>query len=158
MNKLKLSNIKWLALLLCMPLISSCKEDLPAYEEAEITSVGAYHRYYTTIKDELTGENKVAEKELEKNNTIDSDVATVSATFTIPGANGTFTQEERTKVSLKNLVVFFNVSTAARVTPIDGSPKLGTPGDWTSEHRYSIMAANGTKKIWTVKVVLKPLK
>ena len=38
--------------------------------------------------------------------------------------------------------------------PLDGSPKLGAPGDWTSERRYSVMAANGTKKTWTVKVVL----
>ena len=135
MNRIKLSDIKWLLVLLCLPFVSSCKDDLEAYEEAEITSVGAYHRYYTTEKDALTGEFKVAEKELEK-------------------SSGSFTDAERAKVSLNKLVVYFNVSTAARVTPLDGSPKLGAPGDWTSERRYSVMAANGTKKTWTVKVVL----
>ena len=65
MNRIKLSDIKWLLVLLCLPFVSSCKDDLEAYEEAEITSVGAYHRYYTTEKDALTGEFKVAEKELE---------------------------------------------------------------------------------------------
>ena len=48
MNRIKLSDIKWLLVLLCLPFVSSCKDDLEAYEEAEITSVGAYHRYYTT--------------------------------------------------------------------------------------------------------------
>ena len=144
MNRIKLSDIKWLLVLLCLPFVSSCKDDLEAYEEAEITSVGAYHRYYTTEKDALTGEFKVAEKELEKSNSINEDEAVVTATFTV----------ERAKVSLNKLVVYFNVSTAARVTPLDGSPKLGAPGDWTSERRYSVMAANGTKKTWTVKVVL----
>ena len=56
MNRIKLSDIKWLLVLLCLPFVSSCKDDLEAYEEAEITSVGAYHRYYTTEKDALTGE------------------------------------------------------------------------------------------------------
>lgn len=152
---MKLSSIKWLAVLLCLPFISSCaKEDLPSYTEAEITSVGAYHRYVTNLKDELTGEYKVAEKELEKGNQIDSEAAAVTATFNIPGASGTFTEEERAKIALNKLVVYFNVSTAARVTPIGGAPKLGIPADWTSEHQYSVIAADGSKKTWTVKVVL----
>lgn len=42
MKRIKLSDTKWLMLLLmCMPLIASCSKDLPAYEEAEITKVGA---------------------------------------------------------------------------------------------------------------------
>ena len=32
--KLKM-NILWLLMLLCLPFVSSCKEDLPAYGEAE---------------------------------------------------------------------------------------------------------------------------
>ena len=43
--KLKM-NILWLLMLLCLPFVSSCKEDLPAYGEAEITKVGFYHKYY----------------------------------------------------------------------------------------------------------------
>ena len=139
MKRIKLSDTKWfmLLLLMCVPIISSCsKEDLPAYEEAEITKVGAYHRFYSGDKDAITGENIVA------------------AVFTIPAAGGKFTEAERAKVSLSNLVVYVNVSTAARVTPLDGSPKFGVPADWTREHKYSVMAADGTKKIWTVKVTL----
>ena len=154
MNRINLSDIKWLLILWLLPFVSSCKDDLEAYGEAEITSVGAYHRYYTTEKDALTGEFKVAEKELEKSNDINEEEAKVIATFNIPSASGSFTEAERAKVSLNNLVVYFNVSTAARVTPIEGSPKLGVPGDWTSERRYVVMAANGTKKTWTVRVIL----
>ncbi|UVV76053.1 hypothetical protein NXW84_18415 [Bacteroides fragilis] len=65
MKRIKLSDTKWfmLLLLMCVPIISSCsKEDLPAYEEAEITKVGAYHRFYSGDKDAITGENIVAEK------------------------------------------------------------------------------------------------
>ena len=149
MKRIKLSDTKWfmLLLLMCVPIISSCsKEDLPAYEEAEITKVGAYHRFYSGDKDAITGENIVAEKELDRTNNIDSEHGVATAVFTIPAAGA--------KVSLSNLVVYVNVSTAARVTPLDGSPKFGVPADWTREHKYSVMAADGTKKIWTVKVTL----
>ena len=105
MNRIKLSDIKWLLVLLCLPFVSSCKDDLEAYEEAEITSVGAYHRYYTTEKDALTGEFKVAEKELEKSNSINEDEAVVTATFTVPAASGSFTDAERAKVSLNKCIL-----------------------------------------------------
>lgn len=106
------------------------------------------------IRDAITGENIVAEKELDRTNNIDSEHGVATAVFTIPAAGGKFTEAERAKVSLSNLVVYVNVSTAARVTPLDGSPKFGVPADWTREHKYSVMAADGTKKIWTVKVTL----
>ena len=156
MKRIKLSDTKWLMLLLmCMPLIASCsKADLPAYEEAAIPKVGAYHRFYSGDKDALTGENIVAQKELDRTNDIDSDNGIATAVFTIPAAGGKFTEAERAKVSLNNLVVYVNISTAARVTPLDGSPKFGVPADWTQEHKYSVMAADGTKKIWTIKVSL----
>lgn len=154
-NKINLSQIKWLLLFTILPLMAACeKADLPAYGDAEITKVGAYHRYYTTDKDAVTGEFIIAEKELNRTNNFNSDNATATAEFTLPGAGGTFTEAERAKVSLNNLVVYFNVSTAARVTPIEGAPKLGVPADWTKEHKYKIMAADGTTKIWTIKVSL----
>lgn len=155
-NKINLSQIKWLLLLTLLPLITACeKADLPAYNEAEISKVGAYYRYYTTDKDAITGEFIIAEKELDRTNKFNSESGEATAEFSIPGASGTFTEAERAKVSLNNLVVFFNVSTAARVTPIEGAPKLGAPADWTKEHKYKIMAADGTTKVWTIKVSLK---
>lgn len=155
-HNINLSNMKQLLLLaICLPFIAACsKADLPAYEEAEITKVGAYHRFYSGDKDALTGENIVAEKELTATVDIDSDKGTASAAFSIPSASGKFTEAERAKVSLNNLVVYINVSTAARVTPLEGAPKFGTPADWTKEHKYNVMAADGTTKTWTVKVSL----
>ena len=41
--KLKM-NILWLLILLCLPYVSSCKEDLTAYCKAEKTKVGLYHK------------------------------------------------------------------------------------------------------------------
>lgn len=156
MKKIKLSNTTWFVLLLvCLPLVAACsKADLPSYEEAEITKVGAYHRFYTDDKDAITGENIVAEKELSAKYTLDSDNGVASVVFTVPAAGGKFTEEERAKVSVSNLVVYVNVSTAARVFPLGDAPKFGTPADWSKEHKYNIVAANGMTKVWTVKVTL----
>lgn len=155
-NKINLSKMKWLMLLvICLPFIAACdKAELPAYEEAEITKVGALHRFYTGVKDALTGENIVDEKELGTDFTIDPENAVASTVLSIPAAGGKFTEDERAKVSLNNLVVYVNVSSAARITPIEDAPKFGVPANWSKEHKYSIMAANGTIKIWTVKVSL----
>lgn len=90
--------------------VLAVKKIWPAYEEAEITKVGAYHRFYSGDKDAITGENIVAEKELDRTNNIDSEHGVATAVFTIPAAGGKFTEAERAKVSLSNLVVYVNVS------------------------------------------------
>ncbi|WP_455674717.1 DUF5018-related domain-containing protein [Phocaeicola sp.] len=148
----KLLNMKWLVLLLCLPFITSCNEDLPAYENAEITKVGFYHRYVGSDKDAITGEGIVVAKELGCSYDINSEAATVECIVTVPDADNKFTESERGKVSQNKLWGYFNVSTAAHVTPIEGAPTLGTPGDWTHENKYIITAANGTKKTWTVRI------
>ena len=43
-----------------------------------------------------------------------------------------------------------DLSTAARITPLNGAPKLGNPGDFSAkEFKYQVTAADGTKKEWT---------
>lgn len=142
-----------LTILSCLSLfLTSCWEDLPAYGEAEITKVGFYHRFAGPDKDAITGEPIMVETELSCQCEINSEDASVYVDVTVPDANGDFTETERNNVSQSKLWGYFNVSTAARVTPINNSPTLGTPGDWTSPHQYEIMAADGSKKIWTVTV------
>ena len=100
----------------------------------------------TGDKDAITGENIVAEKELDRTNNIDSEHGVATAVFTIPAAGANSQRPNALKCHWSNLVVYVNVSTAARVTPLDGSPKFGVPADWTREHKYSVMAADGTKE------------
>ena len=147
-------NILGLLILFCLSFFnSSCsKEDLPAYDGAEITKVGFYHRFAGPNQDAITGEHITVQKELSCRYDIDSEAATVNCVVTVPQANGPFTEEERNRVSQNKLWRYFKVSTACHVTPINGAPTLGTPGDWTSEHQYELKAADGTKKVWTVRI------
>lgn len=46
-----------------------------------------------------------------------------------------------------------SISTAARLTPLDGAPKLGVPGDWSKPNKYLVTAASGAQKEWTIEVI-----
>lgn len=153
MKNLKLMHTKWLVLLLFLPLMTSCWEDLPSYEGTKITKVGFYHRFAGPNKDQITGEAIAVEKELSCKYDINEESAVVNVTVTVPQANGDFTEAERAKVSQSNLWGYANLETAARIFPIEGSAKLGTPDDWTKEHKFRVEAANGNSKIWTIKIV-----
>ncbi len=150
---MKLIHFKWIVLLLCLSSMTSCWEDLPAYEGADITKVGFYHRFAGSTTDKLTGEPIMVEKELSCKYEINEESAVVNVTVTVPDANGDFTEAERNKVTQSNLWAYVNLSTAARIFPIEGSAKLGTPDDWTNEHKFRVEAANGDTKVWTIQII-----
>lgn len=152
MSKIKRMNMKWLVLLLCLSFMTSCLEDLPAYDDAKITKVGFFHRFAGPNKDAVTGEPIMVEQELTCTSEINEEASTVNVQVTVPAANNNFTEAERAKVVQSKLWGYFTVSTAARVSPLSGTNALGTPDDWTKEHQFEVMAADGTKRVWTVKV------
>lgn len=147
--------MKWLVMLLCMPfmLISCNWEDLPAYEEAEITAVQYYYRWASDKQDPITGEPIVKEVRLDTEYKVNSESGLIETSVTVPPANGDFTEKVRKEVSQKKLWGQVSVSTAARVTPMEGTAALGTPDDWTTERKYNVSAANGNNKAWTIKMI-----
>ena len=148
-------NIKWLFLLLCLPFMTACDwEDLPAYEEAEISAVQFYYRWPSdSRKDPITNEPIVEEQQMTTRSTVNSEKGTIEAIVTVPATNNKFTESIRNKVTVNQLWGQVTVSTAARITPIEGSAPLGTPDDWSKERRFLVKAANGATKTWTVKIV-----
>ena len=135
--------------------LSSCLksglDDLPEYEDANITTVsGVYHRYYSDEIEPSTGEARIKDASLTVRDVrITNDDCTVKTTLTLPSD---FPTIEKGKVTLNNLVVIVGLSSAARIYPINGAPRLGVPGDWSKENKYEVIAANGTKKIWIIHV------
>lgn len=142
-----------LTLLVLLTFTSCLKgglEDFPLYEDADITSVSAIrHRYYTDEKSPASGELIVREADLSYDVDIDSEAATVNISVSVPS---NFPGEELDKVSVNNLVVVVSISTAARIFPLEGSPYLGVPGNWSKTNSYLVQAADGTEKIWKITV------
>lgn len=151
---MKLKNIKWLLLLVLLPLTTACDwEDLPTYEGAEISAVQFYYRWASDAKDPITGEPVVKERQMSTSSSVNSEQGIIEARVTVPTASGDFNENVRAQVSQSKLWGQVALSTAARVTPIEGSAALGTPDDWSQPRKFEVKAANGSKKVWTIKIV-----
>lgn len=138
-------NILSFILVLIAVSFTSCLEhdmrDLPLYEDADITSVRFVRYRYVD-----TGNNI----DLNFTTDIDNDAGTIKIKAT---ARVDFPASELDNLSLNTLVLSVNLSTAARIFPDKGSTAFGLPGDWSKPNTYTVEAANGTTKKWTVEVV-----
>lgn len=129
--------LKTLLVSLLALTFSSCLEQgleyLPEYEDADITSVSAVrYSYITDEKHPASNENIVKDVDLQYESDIDSDKNMVRIAASKPV---NFPAEQEKNLSKSNLVVIVSISTAARLTPTEGSPKLGLPADWTKAHQ-----------------------
>lgn len=124
-------------------------EDLPVYNGTEITSLKFEYRYAISVGN--SGE-KMQVVELDTNCNIDEQSNTIVCQIVVPQPSGTFTKEEKNKVSLKNIVGIASISTAASIRSIDNAPKLGYISDFSNkEFQYEVIAAdNKTKETWTI--------
>ncbi|MFJ1490434.1 DUF5018-related domain-containing protein [Capnocytophaga canis] len=130
-------------------------EDLPEFEENDITGINRVeYRFVSEQVSNASGQNvvKFVGLSIKGKPAINNVDKSITFEVTVPKASGVFTDSERAKVSLNNLVVIVNLSTAARISPIEGSPKLGTPGDWSKPNKYIVEAANGNKAEWTIQI------
>ncbi|MDO5105023.1 hypothetical protein [Capnocytophaga sp.] len=152
---------KYVYILLALMALSTASclkkglEDLPEFEDNDITGVSRVE--YRFISDEVSnasGQNIVKFVNLPVKGTpkINNLEKTVSFEVNVPNANTSFTVAERDKVSLNNLTVIVNLSTAARIFPINDAPKLGIPGDWSKPNKYRVEAANGNNAEWTIQI------
>jgi hypothetical protein len=138
-------------------MLTSCLtmglEDLPAFEEAEITDVRFEYRFKDPNSTWIDGDQVVKWVNLTvQNRVIDSSSGTITCTLQVPAADATFTETIRSQVSLSNVVGKFYLSTAASIAPMDGAPTLGIPGDFSAPRKYKVTAADGSTKVWTVQV------
>lgn len=131
-------------------------KDLPKFKDALMTDVFMEYLYETpgsgsspvvkAVSMSLSG--KQFKKKEDSGAPADSAIFTV----TVPAASGTFTTEERAKVTMANLSFMCNISTAATMEPVDGAPKPGVPGDFGQARKYRITAADGSSREWVVRI------
>jgi hypothetical protein len=148
---------KYLFIIAVLAGMTSCLksglDELPAFDEADITGVFFEYRYIYTRPD---GGMEVKNQTLTNSaSNINKEQATVTVTVNVPEANSTFTESERNKVSINSLIARMDLSTAAKVEPVEGAPALGSPGNFASSAKYKVTSADGkTSKTWTLSVTL----
>jgi hypothetical protein len=130
-------------------------QELPVYNEAEITAFNLEHRYVVKNANDV---EMMAVVTMNTDVQINKENATITVTASVPPATTSFTEAERRKVSLESIIAYAKLSPAAKIEPIDGAPVLGTIGDFTGERKYRVNAADGkTVKIWTIRINPLPL-
>ena len=145
----KIINIAMLLVLLvsASSCLKSGLDDLPTYDEAKITNIYFEYRWYDDAAKQLRVQTLTLAK------TIDEENNTVTCKITVPGTNAVFTEQIRNEVSLSKIVCYIDMSTAARLTPVNAAPTLGEVQDFSAkDFRYLITAANGDKREWTIKI------
>ncbi len=129
--------------------LESNLEELDTYTGKDITGIGGvYYRYYGTETIPGSGEVKVHQVGLNYGRfSADNEAATCTFACQLPS---NFPAAEKSNFSMTKLVVVVNLSSAAIIEPIEGSPKFGVPGDWSKPNKYVVTAADGSKKTWTI--------
>ncbi|MGV8136069.1 MAG: BT_3044 domain-containing protein [Mangrovibacterium sp.] len=149
----KLIYILPILLLSVTSCLKSDLDELPAYEEAEMTDFDLEYRFAVKNSNEVDYLMVVT---LTTSPVVDEVNSTITLSPKIPSPTGDFTVDERKKVSLTSIVGYAKVSPAAKVEPIEGAPVLGKPGDFTASRKYRVTAADGkTSKVWTI--IINPL-
>lgn len=154
-----MKKILFLLALVMVTMTSCLKAELDEVESTtacDLTNIEFEYRWTVPITDadgKPTGVYTLLYKKLTVAKTIDNEKNVVTLKLTVPNTDKTFTKELRDQVSLENIVGMFTVSTAANVTPLDGAPKLGMPGDYSNgSFTYRVTAAAGNYIDWVINI------
>lgn len=85
-------------------------EELPAFEDANITNFKFEHRW--SVKE--GGIDKLQVKEMTVERNINNDTHTVTLNITVPNAGNDFPETERAKVALNNIVGYCSISSSGQ--------------------------------------------
>lgn len=140
--------------------ISSCLkkdlEDFPTWEKNLIDNVYVEVRFNTSQT--YNGQPVVGYQRLDVIKTTKDTIAnTIALELGIPAAAGEFKSLIRQQVSLSNVFLYFDVSTAASMQGIDGTPNPGYRTDASKPLTYEVTAGNGSKRKWTITIAPLPL-
>ena len=154
-----MKKLKYLFLIFILTNLTSCLEagleDLPTFDGNAITAVRLVeYRYKGTQSSGVSGEPYLERQALGHTEQLDKEARTLNIQVTVPASNedSEFTAAKRAECSVQNIVIGLSIETAARISPMNGAPTLGVPGDWSKPNKYQVTAANGSKAEWTITV------
>ena len=133
--------------------LESNLEELEVYSGCEVTQGYVYWRWITDDVHPGSEDNYVKQTEMTYSGGGGHSLDKVNQKLIIRYHGGYVATSERPNINASKLVVALQVSTAAFVKPVGDAPALGVPGDWTKEHQYDVIAADGTTKRWTIGVL-----
>lgn len=158
-NKFYLLTLFGVSVLLTSCLKHGLDDNLPKFKDALITDVFMEYRFEDATATSggspvvrITNLSVSGKQFKKKEDTPGAVMDSVVFNVTVPAASGAFTVAERAKVTTSNIVFMSNISTAAIMTPEEGAPKAGVPGDFSQVRKYKVTAADGSSRIWAIRI------
>ncbi|WP_299577974.1 DUF5018-related domain-containing protein [uncultured Sunxiuqinia sp.] len=153
---MKKNKIYFLTFIVVLLAFSSCRmglDELPTFEEAEMTDF--WFEYREIITKQYPDGSSYEQVEFTDLKSACSFEVLSESGGTVEGKVTINKSQTDKDIKLSSITGKAEISTAATISPLDGSPRLGSPGDYSGKVSYKVVAADGkTTKIFEITTVL----
>lgn len=142
-------------LLGCMVLFTSClKSGLDDIEDSSLCAISSITMEYRWISHNANGYDQLSRQQMTLSKNTPDENNEIRFTVTVPAINSSFPKEVRDHVSLDGLYMITVISSAAKIQPLNGAPKLGLPGEFEigKDYQYEVIAANGKSAVYHIAI------
>lgn len=137
----------------CMLLLTSClKSGLDDIEDSDLCAISSLTMEYRWISQNANGYDQLLRQQMTLSKNTPDENNEIRFTVTVPAINSSFRKEVRDHVSLDGLYMITVISSAAKIQPLNGAPKLGLPGEFEigKDYQYEVIAANGKSAVYHI--------
>ncbi|MGN0049141.1 MAG: DUF5018-related domain-containing protein [Bacteroides sp.] len=137
----------------CMLLLTSClKSGLDDIENSDLCAISSITMEYRWISQNANGYDQLSRQQMTLSKNTPDENNEIRFTVTVPAINSSFPKAVRDHVELDGLYMIAVISSAAKIQPLDGAPKLGVPGNFEigKDYQYEVIAANGKSAIYHI--------
>lgn len=143
----------FLLILLAVSLSSCLKSGLPSAKNSSLNVMTSFNYEYRwsdtsyTLPGTPQADTTITVQMVQLGNSVTISNDTV---YTYPSYPGNLPAAQTSHVTLAHIWAYASIPDASIIRPLNSSPELGVPGDFTKPVSYQIIAADGSKASWVV--------
>lgn len=137
----------------CILLFTSClKSGLDDIENSDLCAISSLTMEYRWISQNANNYDQLSRQQMTLSKNTPDENNEIRFTVTVPTVSTSFPKEVRDHVSLDGLYMITVISSAAKIQPLNGAPKLGVPGEFEigKDYQYEVIAANGNRSVYHI--------
>ncbi|MDO5418805.1 MAG: hypothetical protein Q4F50_01885 [Bacteroides sp.] len=137
----------------CILLFTSClKSGLDDIENSDLCAISSLTMEYRWISQNANNYDQLSRQQMTLSKNTPDENNEIRFTVTVPTVSTSFPKEIRDHVSLDGLYMITVISSAAKIQPLNGAPKLGVPGEFEigKDYQYEVIAANGNRSVYHI--------
>lgn len=137
----------------CMLLLTSClKSGLDDIENSDLCAISSITMEYRWISQNANGYDQLSRQQMTLSKNTPDENNEIRFTVSVPVISSSFPKSVRDHVELDGLYMIAVISSAAKIQPLNGAPKLGLPGEFEigKDYQYEVIAANGKSAVYHI--------